>query len=125
MGDSVTLARWTVRVSGLVLLVLGAAIWTGNADALIGVHMLVGVVLVLALWALAGAAYRARASTAIVVVAVAWGLLLPVVGVAQEGMLEGDTHWVIQVVHLAIGVVAIGLGEMLGATIARTRGARA
>lgn len=119
--DSANLARWTVRVSGLVLLVLGAAIWTGNADALIGVHMLVGVVLVLALWTLAAAAWRAGASPAIVLVAVAWGVLLPALGATQENLLEGDTHWIIQVVHLALGVVAIGLGEMLGAVTARSR----
>jgi len=122
--DPATLARWTVRVSGLVLLVLGAAIWTGNADALIGIHMFVGLVLVLALWTLAATAYRAGVSPTFVLLAAAWGVLMPALGVAQENLLEGDSHWVVEVAHLAIGIVAIGLGEMLGAA-ARSRDLRA
>ena len=124
MTDPATLARWTVRVSGFVLLVLGAAIWTGDADALIGIHMFVGIVLVLALWTLAAAAYRAGVGPAFVLLAAAWGVLMPALGVAQENLLEGDAHWAVEVAHLAVGIVAIGLGEMLGAA-ARSRDLRA
>jgi len=110
-------AQWTIRIAGVLLLVLGIVIWTGNFDALIPIHMLIGVVLVVALWTLAYLANRAGVSKALVVIAIAWGVLLPIVGVTQQQVLTGNAHWVVQVAHLVLGVVAIGLGEMLGAAL--------
>lgn len=115
--NAASIARWLVRLSGLALLVLGAAIWTGSFDALIPIHMLIGIVLVLSLWTLAA---RAGAPTPMVVLAVAWGVLLAVLGVTQEGILPGGAHWIVQVVHLLVGVAAIGEGEALGARTARS-----
>ncbi len=125
MDDRASMARWSVRICGLALLVLGLAIWTGRADALIPIHMLVGVALVLALWTLAALAYRAGAPMSTTVLAVAWGILLPALGITQHGLFAGDTHWIVQVVHLLVGLVAIGIGEMLAATTRRSRGAEA
>ena len=46
------------------------------------------------------------------------GLLLTIVGLYQDNWLIGSAHWVIQVIHLLLGLSAIGLGEMIAA---RTR----
>jgi hypothetical protein len=110
-------AQWTIRIAGVLLLVLGIVIWTGHFDALIPIHLLLGVILVVALWTLAYLANRAGVSQALVMIAFAWGLLLPIVGVTQQQLLTGNAHWVVQVAHLVLGVVAIGLGEMLGAAM--------
>lgn len=112
-----SLARMLVRGAGLLMLVLGLIIWTGGADALIPAHMVIGFVFVLSLWALAVLAGRAGASPAVAGVAIVVGLVLPILGLTQHGLLPGDAHWLIQVVHLLLGVVAIGLGEALGARI--------
>jgi hypothetical protein len=42
------------------------------------------------------------------------GFLLALFGLFQKGWLVGPNHWVIQVVHLLLGLSAIGLAEMIG-----------
>ena len=53
------IAQMTVRLTGLALIVLGILIWTGNA-ALVGAHMALGLLFVLALLYLGGLGFRAR-----------------------------------------------------------------
>src|SRR5438034_1246145 len=53
MKTATTIASVLARLSGLIQSILGLLIWTGNFDALIPVHILVGSVLVLSLWTLA------------------------------------------------------------------------
>jgi hypothetical protein len=103
----------TIRVSGLLLILLGLAIWTGRADQVTPIHELLGLVLVLALWTLSFFAARAGVPIGWVVLAVAWGLATPILGLTQQGLITGDWHWTIQVLHLLIGLGAIGQGENL------------
>jgi hypothetical protein len=39
----------------------------------------------------------------------------------QAGLLPGSSHWVIQVVHLLIGMAAVGSGEAIGGRLRRSR----
>ena len=113
--------RLAIRVSLMVLriavlfnLITGIIFWTGNADPLQIVHILVGIIAVLALWTLGiiqglrGGNYGLSAAAIVV------GLLLALVGLFQTGWLTGSNHWIIQVIHLLLGIAAIGLGEMIG-----------
>src|SRR5512146_247434 len=111
MKSTVTALSMLIRLSGVLLIILGILFWTGNALALIPVHMLIGIVLVLSLWALAILAARAGAPTGQVVAAFAWGLIVPILGVTQQSLLPGPSHWIIQVLHLLVGMAAIGIGE--------------
>ena len=113
MRAAVTLARWLVRLIGLIMLVLGSLFWTGNALSLIPIHMLLGLVLVLTLWALAFLAARSGVHPGLVALAIAWGLVVPILGLSQASLLPGPAHWVIQALHLLVGVTAIGLAEAL------------
>ena len=118
-------ARITIRISGVLLIGLGLLFWTGNADQLIPVHEVLGFVLVIALWTLAFLAARAGVSIGLVALAVVWGLVAPFNGLGQRELLTGSWHWLIQVIHLLIGLGAVGLGEMLARAIgAREAGAR-
>jgi hypothetical protein len=117
MKRAITVAHMTIRISGLLLLLLGIAIWTGRADGVIPVHQLLGLVLVLSLWALSFLAARAGVPMQWVALAVAWGLVAPILGLTQEGVLTGGWHWTIQVLHLLIGLGAIGMGENLALRI--------
>jgi hypothetical protein len=117
--------RWVVRVAGLVQILLGALFWTGNALTLIPLHILVGIVLVLALWTLAFLASRAGVSPGFVVVVVLWGLLLPIFGLTQDSILGGSAHWLIRVLHLLVGLAAIGQAEGLTQRIKQAPGGRA
>ncbi len=113
MKSSATVANWTIRVSGLLLILLGIGIWTGRADQVIPIHEVLGFVLVLSLWTMSYLAARAGVATRWVVLAVAWGLVAPVLGLTQQNLVTGDWHWTIQILHLLIGVGAIGQGENL------------
>ncbi len=113
------LAQMVVRIAGLVMIALGALIWTGNFAGLVPIHMLVGIVLVLALWFLAYQAFRAGVSRGLVALAFLVGLALPVFGVNQQQILPADGHVVVQVAHLALGLDAIGLGEALAAATSK------
>jgi len=114
-------ARMTVRVVGLALLVLGVVIWTGGAGGLVPVHMLLGIVLVLASWAIAVLALQAGTRPALPAIAIAWGCLVAGFGMTQAQVLPGDNlHVAVQVAHLVVGLVAIGLAEALGTAATRT-----
>jgi hypothetical protein len=114
-----SVAGWTVRVAGLVVLVLGLVVWTGAYSGAVPIHMLAGIVLVAGLWAVALLAARAGASTSLVAVAIGWGLLTVAFGLTQSQLLPGDAHVVVEVAHLVVGLVAIGRGEMLTARARR------
>ncbi|HSS92425.1 MAG TPA: hypothetical protein VLR46_00385 [Candidatus Dormibacteraeota bacterium] len=113
MKTAITVVHTTLRISGLLLVLLGMAIWTGRADQVIPVHEFLGFVLVLSLWTLAFFAARAGVATGWVVLAVVWGLIAPILGLTQERLLTGDWHSTIQILHLLIGLGAIAQGEGL------------
>ena len=118
------IAIMVLRVCALAAITLGVLFWTGNALALREVHMTLGVLVVLALWALAVALVFARsvpipARAGFVLGAVAVGALLAAVGMTQERLVPGAQHWVIQVVHLGLALAAVALGEMIAARAVR------
>lgn len=118
---AVTIAQMTVRVAGVLLLLIGLLIWTGHGDQIIPWHELIGFVLVLGLWTLAYFAARAGVAVGLVVLAFAWGLIAPALGLTQVNLVTGGMHWIIQVIHLLVGLGAIGIAELMGMTIkART-----
>lgn len=119
MNRPILIARTTVLVAGVVQLVLGALFWSGIGDNLIPVHATIGTILVLALWTEAFFAARAGVPMGLVFLVVVWGLIVPVVGILQEGILPGSTHWIIQVVHLLLGLTAIALAGILSAAAQR------
>lgn len=117
MRATATVARWLVRITGLIQIVLGVLFWTGNQLTLLPVHIAVGVILVLGLWTVAFVAARSGVQPGFVAIAFLWGLLVVVFGLTQTQMLVGGAHWVIQVLHLLVGVFAIGQAEGLGQRI--------
>lgn len=116
---AVAAAQWTVRVAGLIALVLGLVLWVGEPSGLRPIHMLVGVVLVVGLVLLAVLGLRAGIGPVLPAVAIAWAIVVPVFGMSQETILPGDMHVVVEVSHLLVGIVAIGIGEAIAARIGR------
>jgi len=121
MRIAVLTLQWAIRLLAVVLVVLGVLFWTGNAFQLIPVHMLLGFLLVLALWGLAIVGAIARVPVGIVVAAVVWGVVVIWLGVNQDSLLPGDLHWIIRILHLLVGVAAVGLAESLAARIRRSQ----
>lgn len=119
MPRSVAVTRTIVIIAGLLQLVLGMAFWAGALNGLVPVHMSIGIILVVSLWVLAFFAARAGVGPGLVVLAVVWGLAVPLLGVAQEGILKGSAHWIVQVVHLLLGLGAMGFASILASRAAR------
>jgi hypothetical protein len=114
-----------VRATGVATLALGVLFWTGHAFALLPLHMALGAVLVLSLWALAVAAALRGAPARLVTQALIVGFVVPLLGVLQTRLVPGSGHWVIQVIHLALGGFAVRLGWQLGAAASDAPAVRA
>ena len=117
---TITGIQMGVRVLGVLQLVLGIIFWTGNALGLVDLHQLIGILLVLALWTQAALAHRACVPGGLVAGAVVLGLIVPIVGLTQREVFPGSAHWVIQVVHLLLGLGLLAMAENL-ATRAKAR----
>lgn len=120
MQTATTVAQWVVRLTGVTQVVLGLLFWTGRALTLVPVHMAVGLTFVLALWALAGLGARAGAGSGRVILVALWGMLVLGLGVTQTRLLPGPAHWIVQVLHLLVGIAAMALAARLAGQI-RTR----
>ena len=117
------IASIVLRVCGGLAVILGLLFWSGNALNLTQIHMLLGLLVVLSLWVAGiGQAFTRGGSWPLAAGALLLGLLVIVVGMRQSSMLVGPFHWVIQVVHLLLGVLAIGVGQIAAAR-GRTSGA--
>ncbi|MGH7922208.1 MAG: hypothetical protein ACREQM_20065 [Candidatus Dormibacteraceae bacterium] len=128
MRAAATVLLSLILVGGLVQLALGLGAWAGPAVALVPVHMLLGTVLVLTLWALSALGLVARVPLGMSVAGFVLGAAVLVYGMAQESVLTGSVHWIAQVLHLLLGLALIGLGLRLGLLVrgrARGRVARA
>ena len=111
-----------VRGTGAFQVLLGIVFWLGYALQLISLHMFVGLVFVLALFTLAVRGLRLPGVRGLGALTAAWGALVIAFGMTQAQILPGENHWVIRVLHLAVGIAAMGLAGALGL---RMNGARA
>jgi hypothetical protein len=106
-----------VRLAGLTLLVLGIIIWTGHGDTLIRTHALLGVCFVLSLWTVAIVGLTSRIGYVLPVRLIIWGVVIGWFGMSQHELLKGSLHWTIQLLHVAVGLIAIGLAEVVTARV--------
>lgn len=104
-----------MRVAMAFQVIVGIGFWTGNWAGLRNVHMVVGALFVLALWVIAGIAISHRRATKLAAFAFIWGVVVVGFGMAQQGILIGDLHWIVRVIHLAIGIASMPIAERLTA----------
>ncbi len=109
----IRIASIVLRLCGALAVILGILFWSGSALRLIPIHVLLGVVVVLALWIIGiGQAVSSGGSWLFAASALVVGLLLVIVGMTQSSLLVGAFHWVIQVVHLLLGLLAVAIGQI-------------
>lgn len=117
MKATANVLRVLVSAIGAIMVVLGLLFWTGNATSLISLHMLLGIILVLMLWAIAVMALVARVNPALAMVGIVWGFIVPILGLTQERILPTSAHWLIELLHLLVGLTAIALANILARQI--------
>jgi len=110
-----------IRLCGVAALVLGLAFWFGYAGSFIQLHIVLGILLVLSLWALAGIALWEGVRRDLISFVVVWGVVIWVFGVTQNQILPGGLHWLVEVGHLVAGGIAIVLGIVLGNAVVNRR----
>lgn len=113
MKTAIIVSRVLLGISGVALLLLGILFWTGHALTLVPLHMLLGALLVLSMWMLVAISLHARTAMGFAAVVLVWSLIVPLLGMAQMQLLPGSGHWVVQVLHLLVGIAAMGLGGVL------------
>jgi len=127
----VRISSMVLRICASIALILGIVFWTTPvAGVLVPIHMLLGILVVLSLWALGYAIATAPQgkNIGLAIGAVVLGLLVLFVGLTQGTdeapssllYLSPATHWIIQVVHLLLGICAIGIGETITARYKRS-----
>lgn len=119
MKYTVLIARSLISLFGITLLVLGILFWTGRALSLLSLHMAIGGLFVACMWVLAVIGFLVPGSRAFALVVLIWSLIVPALGVTQLRLLPGADHWVIQAVHLLVGVIAMGLAHTLARRLRR------
>jgi hypothetical protein len=112
---------WIVRVAGVVQILLGLSIWIGPGMRYFSLHIQAGFLIVVCLWILAILALIVRGRPALAVFAFVWGLALPAFGMAQAAILVGPLHWIIRVIHLLMGLIALGTADALAKHVLATR----
>ena|SRR5690348_13807531 len=117
MRTTAGISLWIVRIAGTVQLVLGALFWSGHAYALLPLHIISGMLIVLTLWTVAVLALINGTRPGLAVFSLMWGLALPAFGLRQATILVGSMHWIVRVVHLLMGLAAMGLAGTMGQAI--------
>ena len=111
----IRIASAVMSLAGLLALVSGLLYWTGMALDWIQLHMLLGFLPVGALWVIAiGQVLATNGSWVLVAAATI------VLGMTQASLMVGDFHWLVEVLHLFLGILTIGLGH-IGAARYRKR----
>lgn len=113
MTSSIKIFRWLLRLTFLISLILGLVLWSGRGYEYLRLHMWLGFIITFTLLALVTVSLVARVRPVLPSITLLWAVALPALGIAQLRILPGPNHWIIRVVHLLIGLGAIGLGEAL------------
>lgn len=120
MKTTANIAQMLVRGLGVILILLGITFWSGHALNLVNLHMAIGVLFVLSLWVLAGLAGAVHLPIRLLLLGVLWGVVVLWLGMVQRTMLVGSMHWIIRVLHLLVGLAAMGVGDSIGRRVKMT-----
>jgi hypothetical protein len=105
--------QMAIRIAFVAQLLVGVLLWTGNFDQLKPFHIALGVVIILGLLVFIVVGVRARVQAGLLAAATILCVVVPLLGLTQEGLLASGPHWIIQVVHLVLGFAVIGSAEAI------------
>ena|ERR1051326_3032825 len=117
---TINISLMVLRLAWILTIILGILFWTGNADSLTPIHMLLGIIVVISLWVIGLAQGFIKGGSFVLALATfLLGLIIVIVGLNQTSWFTGSNHWIIQVIHLLLGISSIGLAEMIAARTKR------
>jgi hypothetical protein len=120
----IRIASAVLTLAGLLALISGSLFWMGLPLNLMTLHMLLGFLAVAALWTIGLAQAIANGGSWVIAgCAVLVGMLTVILGFYQSSLMIGALHWIIELTHLILGIVTIGLGHMGAARYRRSRSA--
>jgi hypothetical protein len=120
----IRLLQHIARVAWLLALALGSILWfspglTGNVAVNLQIHMALGAVVALVLAVVAVSALINRVRIPIASIGLLWAVALVCVGAVRMLWLGEGSHAGIALIHVVLGVGAIGLAEVLAGAIRR------
>jgi hypothetical protein len=129
---ALTITQMILRVAALLAVILGITFWAKpelyyTSKALINIHMLLGIIVVLSLWVigflqgrLKGGNFGLALGTFVI------GLAVAILGLFQHSWKDaGAPVELINILHLLLGIIAVGFGEMIGGRVKRAARAAA
>ncbi|MGO8947732.1 MAG: hypothetical protein ACLQUY_08730 [Ktedonobacterales bacterium] len=114
------IASMALRLFFLINLVLGLYFWISGNDSLVTLHILVGILFVISLWTFSAIVGLQSGSVGFVAGCFVLGLLIAILGLTQTNILVGSSHWLVQVLHLLLAIIAFGYAEIYGARARRS-----
>lgn len=121
----IRIASIVLTLAGALALLTGLLLWFGWFLQLSSLHMLLGILAVAALWTIGFAqATMLSGSWTMALFALLVGMVTLLLGLYQATLLVGSLHWIIQVVHLLLGVTIIGIGHMMTARLRKASPSR-
>ncbi len=114
-----------LRIAALLALILGILFWVGiiqGAESLrnpwTSVHMTLGIIVTICLVILGSLMLTTKGGNAgLGVGAIVLAILVVALGLGQvqvPALAANSVNWIVKIVHLFLGLLAIGLGEMIG-----------
>jgi hypothetical protein len=119
--SAVRIIQLIAGIAGLVALVLGLLMWFAQANVVLPVHMILGLIVTLGLLILAIMAVFTSELRVLGVIGIIYALIVPVFGLTQFNLLVGDLHWLIRIAHLLVGLGAMGLIGIIAARYRRLK----
>lgn len=121
LSPAVRISSMALRLLFVIQLLLGIFSWINRPLLPIGVHMVIGLLIVALVWFLGVAqGLLKNGSIGLTLGTFIMGLVLAIFGMVQGSILNGphQPHGIIQVIHLLLALATVGLGE---ASVSRFR----
>ncbi|HKD76775.1 MAG TPA: hypothetical protein VKB76_14820 [Ktedonobacterales bacterium] len=106
--------QWIARITGVLALLLGLSDWIFSFDAVIGVHIFLGISVAVSLLVMGIMLAATNGLRGLGVAGIIYAAILPLFGLNQTRLLDTNLHWIIQLAHLIVGIGALALVQVMG-----------
>jgi uncharacterized membrane protein len=112
--------QWLSRLVGAVELTLGLAIWFVGVSS-VTLHIGLGIAMTLILVIISAIALFTAGIRSLGVIGIVYACILPALGMGQLTLHMGSLQWLVQSLHLLIGIGSIGVIHWIGGRYLRLK----